>query len=83
MSATATTSWIPPRPTPEILKVDPALILEYMTWFVPSPKPQDKLTREVDLEKAALTQTASAIRYCLQSGDGPHINPTILSPAAK
>jgi hypothetical protein len=34
MSAAVTTPWIPPRPTPEILKVDPALLPEYMAWFV-------------------------------------------------
>ena len=34
MSAAVTTPWIPPRATPEILKVDPALVPEYMTWFV-------------------------------------------------
>lgn len=34
MSAAATTPWIPPRPTPQILKVDPALLPEYMAWFV-------------------------------------------------
>ena len=34
MSATTSTPWIPPRPTPEILRVDTALVPEYMTWFV-------------------------------------------------
>ena len=34
MPTAATTPWIPPRPTPEILKVDPAFIPEYRTWFV-------------------------------------------------
>jgi hypothetical protein len=34
MLAGVTTPWIPPRPTAEILRVDPALIPEYMAWFV-------------------------------------------------
>ncbi len=34
MSAAVTTPWILPRPTPTILKVDPALLSEYMAWFV-------------------------------------------------
>ena len=33
MSAATSTPWIPPRPTPEILRVDRALVHEYMTWF--------------------------------------------------
>ncbi len=51
MSAAATPPWIPPRPTPEILKVDPALLPEYMAWFVnrraytrqsDTPKPENQ-----------------------------------------
>jgi len=34
MSVTPSMPWIPPRPTPEILRVDPALLPEYTTWFV-------------------------------------------------
>ncbi len=33
-AAAPTSSWIPPKPSPPILKVDPALVPEYMTWFV-------------------------------------------------
>ena len=34
MSTATQTPWIPPRPTPEILKFDPALVAEYCSWFV-------------------------------------------------
>ena len=34
MSTATQTRWIPPRPTPEILKFDPALVAEYCSWFV-------------------------------------------------
>lgn len=34
MSTATPTPWIPPRPTPEILKFDPALVAEYCSWFV-------------------------------------------------
>ena len=34
MSSVAVAQWVPPKPQPEILRVDPALVPEYMTWFV-------------------------------------------------
>lgn len=34
MSTATQTPWIPPRPTPEILRFDPALTPEYCSWFV-------------------------------------------------
>jgi hypothetical protein len=34
MSVSVAPHWIPPKASPEILKVDPAFLPLYMTWFV-------------------------------------------------
>ena len=34
MSTAAQTPWLPPRPKPELLETNPALVAEYCSWFV-------------------------------------------------